>query len=71
MDIEKIKEMYVAPFKYDRNGQQVFDSNNHHILDIRGWGRLEKKLGSDGAVDAQDKLGQLVVKLLNEHFKTI
>jgi hypothetical protein len=46
----------------------VFDGNNQHAVDIRGWGRL---LYMENGALIQDAFGELVADLLNEKFKTI
>lgn len=60
--LKRIKEVYVKPFKYDKKGQYVFDSHDHMVLDIRGWGYLQRF--NDGE-DIQDGIGLLVTNYLN------
>jgi len=44
----------------------ISDQNNHHILDVRGWGFIQY-LG-DGAEKLQDDIGQWVVDTLNKEY---
>jgi hypothetical protein len=57
-------KVIVPPFKYDSYGQMIFDSNNEHVLDIRGWGFLQKHEHGEAI---QDSFGELVCKLLNAY----
>ena len=60
-----------APFRYDEEGQTIWDANNQRVLDVRGWGYLTGKgsgaLGLDeaSAIKIQDDFGEGVVKALN------
>lgn len=65
-DIKRIKEIYRLPFKYVKEGQMVFDAKNRMVVDVRGWGFLQKF--TDGE-RIQDNIGQLIVDLLNEKLK--
>jgi hypothetical protein len=65
-ELERILEVYKAPFHYDPHGQMIFDSLNHQILDIRGWGYLQK---FPDAIVIQDNVGKLVEEFLNAAHK--
>lgn len=57
------------PFHYVEMLTCVHDSENNIVLDIRGWGRLTGTggglaLGEERARGIQDRLGELVAKLL-------
>lgn len=62
-ELKRIFEVYYPPFKYEKGAQVILDSHNHMVLDIRGWGYLQRF--NDG-VEIQDNVGQLVVDLLND-----
>jgi hypothetical protein len=57
--------LYKKPFVYDDHGQMIFDANNNHVLDIRGWGRIQYQ---ENGMAKQDAFGRFVTKLLNEHY---
>lgn len=68
MIFQELKTVYKSPFKYESGSQQIFDSDNRLVLDIRGWGWLH----SSGRLDAeiiQDNFGNLIVDLLNSKFQ--
>jgi len=60
-----IKGLYRKPFHYDEYGQSIYDANNDHVLDIRGWGRIQYM---DNAEAKQDAFGRFVTKLLNDNY---
>lgn len=60
------KSLYSSPFRYDKMGQEIRDSKNNQVLDIRGWGRLGYM--KDGA-KLQDEVGEYICYLLNEGVK--
>lgn len=47
----------------------VTDKAGNHILDIRGWGRIQY-LG-EGAEKLQDDIGQWVVDTLNKEYESL
>jgi len=51
------------PVKYEKYGQTILDVNNHKVLDIRGWGRIQKLSEPE---KRQDAIGELVASLLND-----
>lgn len=56
------------PLVYDEMGQMIFGKSlkggSEHILDVRGWGRLQYL---DNSMKIQDTIGKLVVDTLNKH----
>lgn len=62
----RVAKLYTPPFRYDRQGQIVYDASGHRVLDIRGWGRI-------GYMDApealQDAAGEWVTELLTRHWR--
>ena len=54
------------PFKYDDYGQSILNSENHKVLDVRGWGFIQYL---DNAEELQDDFGRLVASLLNDKVK--
>jgi|PlaIllAssembly_1097288.scaffolds.fasta_scaffold81561_2 hypothetical protein len=60
---------WTPPFRYDDEGQMIYDAKNERVLDMRGWGFLTGK-GSLGWMEAraarkQDEIGRRVVTLMN------
>lgn len=53
-------------FPLKSTSEMIFDSNNNHILDIRGWGRLQYH--EDGS-KLQDGIAEWVVKTLNKAYE--
>ena len=51
------------PVKYESYGTCILDVNNHKVLDIRGWGRIQKLSDPE---KRQDSIGELVASLLND-----
>jgi hypothetical protein len=73
---ERAEQFLKGTFKYDEAGQMIWlidaKGNYQHILDLRGWGRIqhlfEGKKGSidmDAAAKFQDTVGELIVEKLN------
>lgn len=60
--------LYKPPFRYDWNGQMVFDSANNLVIDVRGWGRIEKM---DNGIELQDKVGEIITEALNEKWSKV
>lgn len=60
---------------YYNKGQQIFSVNEggiakNHILDIRGWGVIEKMFkNSQEAFEFQDEVGEWVADAINEKLK--
>lgn len=50
------------PIRYIPELRQIVDSRSYLILEIRGWGRLQKLSDSH---ERQDQIGALVTELLN------
>ena len=69
----KVNEVYKKPFRYEPEGQVVFDSTDQLVLDVRGWGRLTGRghgalgLPEKEAMELQDAFGRHVANLLNLH----
>ena len=62
----KIKEVIDFPVRYDDYGQQIWDSNNHLICDIRGWGRIQYMKDAE---KIQDSVGQFICDAINRAIK--
>ena len=63
---------YQGPFKYWPNGSMIFGQTkkgDSHVLDVRGWGALTSTMDEHRASVLQDEFGELVARLLNEHFR--
>lgn len=56
---------FTPPFEYDPHGQSIIDKDNKQVVDIRGWGHLQK-LGEPCASSIQDNLGEEITNFLNE-----
>ena len=41
-DLKKVLEIVKFPVVYEPYAQMVFDSENHLVLSLRGWGRISK-----------------------------
>lgn len=67
-DIKRIFEVYKGPFKYDQNGQYVFDNHDHMVIDIRGWGYLQRFVDGE---QIQDNVGKLITQLLNQQYEQV
>lgn len=63
-ELKRILAVYYKPFKYEQEGQIITDSHGHLVLDVRGWGYLQRF--TDGET-IQDNVGKLVAHLLNTH----
>jgi GTP-binding protein EngB required for normal cell division len=61
-ELARIFEVYKAPFTYEEYGQFIFDKENQMIVDIRGWGYLQR---FSDAVQIQDNVGKLITDFLN------
>jgi|JI9StandDraft_2_1071091.scaffolds.fasta_scaffold86216_3 hypothetical protein len=63
--MDKIK----LPLRYIQEGGYIFDADNKMILEIRGWGWIQKlkkeEIGKSQA-EFQDDLAKYIVTLLNE-----
>lgn len=55
----------VFPLKHNAAGW-ICDANASHIMDIRGWGRIQRR--SDGG-QIHDAIAEQVVKILNEWYE--
>lgn len=62
---EKILELFKPPFKYDNHGYYVSDSDGKKVLDIRGWGIIQKQKDPELL---QDTMGEMIVKSFNEMY---
>ncbi len=56
-------DLYERPFKYDPNGQMIFDGKGNLVVDVRGWGRIEKM---DNGMELHDTVGEIIAEALNE-----
>jgi len=50
------------PFYYDDMSQMIFSKEGKMIIDIRGWGWIQKL---DKAQERQDEIGEMFVDFLN------
>lgn len=66
---KELMSVFSPPFKYDRSGTIILDSNGNSVVDIRGWGYLSNQLGPDAAINVQDHLGEFIANQLNENLK--
>ena len=60
--MKNIFEIIKSPFRYDKQKQMIFDSNNNLIIDIRMGGLLSKY---DDAEELQDSFGEMLAEMLN------
>lgn len=58
------------PFRYFSSGEQILDSDNHLVADIRGWGYLTSVCGlqmSDAeACKVQDRFGEWIAQAMTD-----
>ena len=61
---------FKPPFKYDADGQCIFDSAGNMIVDVRGWGFLTgkgaKAYKQEKAMKIQDGIGRRIAQIMNE-----
>lgn len=62
-DYRKTEPIIEGKVKHNPNGWCIFDSNNHHICDPRGWGRFQYM--KDGHL-LHDQLGDFIQDAINE-----
>ena len=60
--MKKVLDILKPPFRYDPEGQQIFDSNNNLVLDVRAWGKLQNY---ENGEKLQDDFGKFTVDRLN------
>lgn len=69
---ENVQKAFIPPFKYEPEGQMIFDSAGTRVLDVRGWGHLyglaAMALPLDKAEELQDRFGCDVATLLNANW---
>ena len=63
-----MEKLIKYPVKYDNMGTYIFDADNHMVLMIRGWGRLQYL---PEAEEKQDEIGQFVADAINEKLLTL
>ena len=64
---QDITNIITFPLKSDNFGLQIWDSENEHIVDIRGWGRLSVDLGEEEAKKAQRTIQKFIVDACNKY----
>lgn len=60
--IETYKSTITPPVKYFAEGTCILDAAGNHIVDIRGWSRLQKLPNGEMV---QDAFGEEVAKAIN------
>jgi len=63
---ELVSELVKYPVRYDDQGQYIWDADNHMVLMIRGWGRLQYL---EDAEAKQDVIGEFVAEAINEKLR--
>ena len=63
---ELILKGFKPPFKFDKAGILILDSEDNYVADIRSWGRLSQQFGDNVAIQIQESLGEYIVEKLNE-----
>ena len=61
----EVLQVIKPPFHYENWGQEIFDSENKLVLDVRGWGYFRYELNGE---ELQDTWGQMVTDILNKEF---
>ena len=57
----------VLPVRCDDQGIYIFDANGDMIVQVRGWGRLNK-LGAECGANVQKAIGDAFAQAFNEKF---
>jgi len=57
--------LYKPPFSCIET--MIFDADNNHVADVRGWGRIQYKEHPEAL---QDTIGECVVDALNAHWRS-
>lgn len=52
------------PFYYDDGSQMIFSKEGKMIIDVRGWGWIQKL---DKAQERQDEIGAMFTEFLNKN----
>src|SRR5688500_18736050 len=76
---EEIKGIIKFPvWKVDGYFRQIYDQENHHILDIRGWRRLQYEQTKKGrvfneylGVKRSEMIADFVIEAINSHALTL
>src|SRR5437867_1154468 len=72
-----IKKHIIGDVRYDNDGQYFFDSENHMIAELRGWGRIQNlfnpatEQGMNDAAKFQDEVGEFISQAINEKLKSL
>jgi hypothetical protein len=66
------REVFKAPFRYEREGTRILDANGVWVADMRGWGYLTGtgglNLNRNVAAKTQDQMAEWIVELMNEYY---
>lgn len=62
-----IRKHVALPVHCDEFGMYIFDANNEMIMEVRGWGRLQK-LGEECGERMQKAIGDAFARAFNETF---
>lgn len=69
------KPYFAPPFRYEPEGQKIFDSAGTLVVDVRAWGHLTGQgahaLPHDKAAEIQDQTGEHLAKLMNRHWQPV
>lgn len=64
--IELLRKWFSPPFWYDaESGGYIFDNHGHMIVEVRGWGRYAEDVEENEAWEIQNKIGEMIAKMLN------
>jgi hypothetical protein len=55
--------LYKPPFRFDEGGGFIWDANNNHVADVRGWSHIAKHASPE---KLQDAVKELIVEALNK-----
>ncbi|MCK9461445.1 MAG: hypothetical protein M0R80_17580 [Proteobacteria bacterium] len=59
----KIREIIIAPIRFDKEGGSFWDSKNNMIADLRGWGRIQYLPNPE---QTQDEIGYFIADAITE-----
>jgi hypothetical protein len=65
MRLELIRKHVALPVCCDEMGMYIFDANKNMVMEVRGWGRLQK-LGEECGERMQKAIGDAFAEAFNK-----
>ncbi len=72
-----VKEWLGDTIKFDADSGQIWSIDSKtkdyikHVADVRGYGALQKRLGTDNADKLQDEIGEFIAQAINEKLEKV